>query len=165
VCRPSLTRGCERLATCRRLARCQGWIHIPFRGQQRGRDKAADPGITCAATPHSALCPTTPTPFVSARTCSRINLVPVPAISPGGGQGPRSGAGHCGEATSTILPMGVPGGSSKRSSEGNFGRGLQWASTPVDRADRGNHPISRRVDTISKQYQDSDEGGGAPWES
>ncbi|MFD7707970.1 hypothetical protein ACFV6E_05075 [Streptomyces sp. NPDC059785] len=28
------------------------------------------------------------------------------------------------------------------------------ASTPVDRADRGNQPISRRVDTISKQYQE-----------
>ncbi len=41
------------------------------------------------------------------------------------------------------------------------------------RADKGNQPISRRVDTISKQYQDDSskqhqddiEGGGAPWES
>ncbi|KPI18857.1 hypothetical protein OK074_7822, partial [Actinobacteria bacterium OK074] len=68
-----------------------------------------------------------------------------------------------------------------------------WTSTPVDRADRGNQPISRRVDTISKQYQvrrnrtaspgtttatttaaaatattttaTAAAGGGAPWES
>jgi hypothetical protein len=33
------------------------------------------------------------------------------------------------------------------------------------RADKGNQPISRRVDTICKQYQDDNEGGGAPWES
>lgn len=32
-------------------------------------------------------------------------------------------------------------------------------------ADRGNQPIDRRVDTISKQYQDGSEGGGARWES
>ena len=55
-------------------------------------------------------------------------------------------------------------------------RELSEASTSVDRADRGNQPISRRVDTISKQYQamryppsgkqdGSSYGGGAPWES
>ncbi|GAA3500363.1 hypothetical protein GCM10019016_074690 [Streptomyces prasinosporus] len=57
-------------------------------------------------------------------------------------------------------------------------RELRQASTPVDRADRGNQPIDRRVDTISKQYQlgsarpgvrgstqDGSYGGGAPWES
>lgn len=66
-------------------------------------------------------------------------------------------------------------------------------STTVDGADRGNQPIYRRVDTISKQYQvssthqhdrkthkhdrkhdrkhdsktrsDGHDGGGAPWES
>jgi hypothetical protein len=55
--------------------------------------------------------------------------------------------------------------------------GEEWASTPVDEADRGNQPIYRRVDTISKQYQvsrtqhdgktrsDGNDGGGAPWES
>ncbi|GAA4101567.1 hypothetical protein GCM10022284_45730 [Streptomyces hundungensis] len=49
--------------------------------------------------------------------------------------------------------------------------------TLVHRAQKGNQPISRRVDTISKQYQESDseqnrqqdqddnDGGGAPWES
>jgi hypothetical protein len=165
VCRPSLTEGCERLPTSRRLARCQGWIHIPFQSPHGGTGRAAAPGITCAAAPNVASAPTAPSSHVSAGTCSRINLVPVRAISPGGGQTPQPGAGHCGEAASTILPMGVPRGSSRRSSEGNLGMGLQWASTPVDRADRGNQPISRRVDTISKQYQDDDEGGGAPWES
>lgn len=35
----------------------------------------------------------------------------------------------------------------------------------MDGADKGNHPISLRVDTISKQYQDGNDGGGAPWES
>ncbi|GGX17021.1 hypothetical protein GCM10010383_53990 [Streptomyces lomondensis] len=53
-------------------------------------------------------------------------------------------------------------------------RELRQASTPVGRADRGNQPIDRRVDTISKQYQasgpqgstqDGSDGGGAPWES
>ncbi|GJF21290.1 hypothetical protein SHO565_18540 [Streptomyces sp. HO565] len=62
-------------------------------------------------------------------------------------------------------------------------RELREASTPVDGADRGNQPIDRRVDTISKQYQvdsarthgttsstqgsgqDGSDGGGAPWES
>ena len=69
-------------------------------------------------------------------------------------------------------------------------RERRQASTPVDRADRGNQPIHRRVDTISKQYQveqcrvagpvretgrdggthgsrtqDGNGGGGAPWES
>lgn len=34
---------------------------------------------------------------------------------------------------------------------------LREVSTLVDRADRGNHPFSRRVDTISKQYQDEDD--------
>ncbi|BAU84557.1 hypothetical protein SLA_3650 [Streptomyces laurentii] len=37
--------------------------------------------------------------------------------------------------------------------------------TLVHRAEKGNQPISRRVDTISKQYQDDSAGGGAPWES
>jgi hypothetical protein len=58
--------------------------------------------------------------------------------------------------------------------EGELHRELRQASTPVDRADRGNQPIDRRVDTISKQYQasgpqgsaqDGSDGGGAPWES
>ncbi|EFE68338.1 predicted protein [Streptomyces viridosporus ATCC 14672] len=57
-------------------------------------------------------------------------------------------------------------------------RELRQASTPVDRADRGNQSIDPRVDTISKQYQvnsarhgarrstqDGSDGGGAPWES
>ncbi|MBB6437336.1 hypothetical protein HNQ79_003819 [Streptomyces candidus] len=35
----------------------------------------------------------------------------------------------------------------------------------MDWADKGNQPFSRRVDTISKQYQDDIDGGGAPWES
>ncbi|GAA4796104.1 hypothetical protein GCM10023220_23570 [Streptomyces ziwulingensis] len=63
--------------------------------------------------------------------------------------------------------------------EGGLQRELREASTPVDRSDRGNQPIDRRVDTISKQYQagsarvggtqgseqDGSDGGGAPWES
>ncbi|GAA4306281.1 hypothetical protein GCM10023086_24460 [Streptomyces venetus] len=60
--------------------------------------------------------------------------------------------------------------------EGEPHRELRHASTPVDRPDRGNQPIERRVDTISKQYQaqasgpqgstqDGSDGGGAPWES
>jgi hypothetical protein len=66
--------------------------------------------------------------------------------------------------------------------EGRLHRELRQASTPVDRADRGNQPIHRRVDTISKQYEwyqryqagkcplsglqdGSGYGGGAPWES
>ncbi len=76
-----------------------------------------------------------------------------------------------------------------RAFEGDSRRELREASTPVDRADRGNQPIERRVDTISKQYQvdsaretvpragsehdssthgsgqDGSDGGGAPWES
>jgi hypothetical protein len=40
-----------------------------------------------------------------------------------------------------------------REFEGDLRRELREASTPVDRADRGNQPIDRRVDTISKQYQ------------
>ncbi|GAA2535209.1 hypothetical protein GCM10010423_34930 [Streptomyces levis] len=58
--------------------------------------------------------------------------------------------------------------------EGALHRELRHASTPVGRPDRGNQPIDRRVDTISKQYQasgpqgstqDGSDGGGAPWES
>jgi hypothetical protein len=75
-------------------------------------------------------------------------------------------------AASTILD--------RRSRPGEFEeelrRELRQASTPVDGADRGNQPIHRRVDTISKQYQavqyplcgvqdGSSYGGGAPWES
>ncbi|GGR56792.1 hypothetical protein GCM10010220_03700 [Streptomyces parvulus] len=76
-----------------------------------------------------------------------------------------------------------------REFEEELQRELREASTPVDRADRGNQPIERRVDTISKQYQvdsartsgahtgstqgsstqgsgqDGSDGGGAPWES
>ncbi|GHI91340.1 hypothetical protein TPA0906_37790 [Streptomyces olivaceus] len=51
--------------------------------------------------------------------------------------------------------MSTRGGPSRRSPEfeGQLQRELREASTPVDRADRGNQPIERRVDTISKQYQ------------
>ncbi|GAA2275017.1 hypothetical protein GCM10010415_48090 [Streptomyces atrovirens] len=68
--------------------------------------------------------------------------------------------------------------SSPKEFEEGLRRELRQASTPVDRADRGNQPIDRRVDTISKQYQvggarngapgstqDGSYGGGAPWES
>jgi hypothetical protein len=96
-------------------------------------------------------------PYVSAATGSRINLVPMKAVSPGAGRGPQSGAGHWSSAASTILGR---------------TRYIRSASTPVDGADRGNQPIHRRVDTISKQYQVSSrtrdashDGGGAPWES
>ncbi|GGX78009.1 hypothetical protein GCM10010515_52380 [Streptomyces fructofermentans] len=63
------------------------------------------------------------------------------------------------------IPYGVVAGEFEEALRRERAGGLQWASTPVERADRGNQPISRRVDTISKQYQGDDIGGGAPWES
>lgn len=163
----------ERLPTCRRLARWMGWIHIRFRGPAVGRRTSASAPHQPRFTPASPAGPPRTAPRIPPSPSSTYQREPVHVStsyrsrpSPQeGGQGPQSGAGHCGDATSTILLIRSARGSSKRGFPGNFGRGLQWASTSVDRADRGNQPISRRVDTISKQYQGNDEGGGAPWES
>jgi hypothetical protein len=95
VCPRALPFRCRGLPTSRRLARWRGWVHIPYpwpppprltRNGAPGRDRR-------------------PAQFrhVSTSAGSRINLVPVPAISTGGGQGPRSGAGHWSRAASTIL--------------------------------------------------------------
>ena len=51
--------------------------------------------------------------YVSTWTASRINLVPVTAISPGGGQGPQSGAGHLSAAPSTILGRSTDGSTAR----------------------------------------------------
>lgn len=163
VCPRALPFRCWRLPTSRRLARWRGWVHIPYPWPPRPRitvNGATSGGRTPAPLRH-----------VSTSAGSRINLVPVPAISTGGGQGPRSGAGHWSRAASTILGR-VRAGEFEEELRWEAGRGPQWASapvTPADGADRGNQPISRRVDTISKQYgrstQSGDDGGGAPWES
>lgn len=149
-----------RLPTPRTLARGQGWVHIPYRGA------AAHQGRRHPAPTHRS------SGYVSTRVCSRINLVPVPPVSPGAGRGPQSGAGHLSAAASTILDRTESAGGVRRGAP----QGTSEASTPVDEADRGNQPIDRRVDTISKQYQvrqyplcgvqdGSSYGGGAPWES
>jgi hypothetical protein len=241
VCPQALPPGGWRLPTCRRLARCTGWIHIPFpwagppvplsgtplarppistlqrpagttpaphrrssaphiaphqrpRTLTHPRRLPPEPPSAPATSrrtptrperhaphhahrpqhlpPHPRRTPRTPH-HVPTWTGSRINLVPVTAISPGGGQGPQSGAGHLSAAPSTIL-----------------GRSSAQAvvQKEFDGPTRGNQPIYRRVDTISKQYQGSqhdnrhdnhhdsrhggrydsqcgDDGGGAPWES
>ena len=196
VCPRALPPGGWRLPTCRRLARCTGWIHIPFPWAgppvpASGTLRARPPSGVTGSHPTRPLAPVTPSDLplrtpptprhvsthVSTWTGSRINLVPVTAISPGGGQGPQSGAGHLSAAPSTIL-----------------GRSSAQAvvQKEFDGPTRGNQPIYRRVDTISKQYQGSqhdnhhyrhrdrhhgsrhggrydsqcgDDGGGAPWES
>jgi hypothetical protein len=106
VCLWSLTEWCEPLSTCRRLARCPGWNHIPF-----PRPRAP------------------PAPHVSGVTGSRINLVPVQRISPGVGRTAQSGAGHWSGSASTIHGRSSAGKSSKRGLSGNFGRGLRKVST------------------------------------
>lgn len=108
------------------------------------------------------------------------------SASPQESDGPHSqvrdtGPGAPLRSMAEAVPGRVRRGASQGTSGGDFGRCRQ----PVDRADRGNQPISRRVDTISKQYQqgrvgrlvqqgrkddsklyqDGNDGGGAPWES
>jgi hypothetical protein len=108
------------------------------------------------------------------------------SASPQESDGPHSqvrdtGRGAPLRSMAEAVPGRVRRGASQGTSGGDFGRCRQ----PVDRADRGNQPISRRVDTISKQYQqgrvgrlvqqgrkddsklyqDGNDGGGAPWES
>lgn len=122
------------------------------------------------------------------RTASRINLVPVAPFSPGAGQSPQPGAGHWSAAPSTIHGRGLARARPKEF-EGEPRRERRQASTPVGPGGRGNQPIDRGVDTISKQYQlcgarnsapgsrrgrrsrrqgstqDGNAGGGATWES
>lgn len=144
VCRPSPTEWCERLPTCRRLARCQGWIHIPFPRPSRPAPPVpatgnrrpgalAPPGprpprLPIRHRPRPSLPPRHPS-HVSDRTGSRINLVPVLRISPGAGRAAQSGAGHWSWGASTIHGRSCAGKSSKRGLPGNFGRGLRKAST------------------------------------
>ena len=92
VCLRAVPPGGWRLPTCRRLARCPGWIHIPY-----------PPPVTCPGDHRHPLRTPRTSRYVSTWAGSRINLVPVGAISPGGGQGPQSGAGHLSAAPSTIL--------------------------------------------------------------
>ena len=107
---------CWGLPTSRRLARWRWWLHTPF---------------PPPPWPHSPPRPNrTGRDYVSTRACSRINLVPVQPISYGGGQGAQSGAGHWFGATSTIWVR-------PEEFEGELHRELRQASTPVDRADRG----------------------------
>lgn len=114
--------------------------------------------------PHTRDHPHSARPFhrVSRSPGSRINLVPVPAISPGEGRG----RGPVRDTGLRPALRSMPGRSSKRS---------RW----------GNRLFTRGVDTISKQYrryrarqrtehhthhteqgkEPTRDGGGAPWES
>jgi hypothetical protein len=180
VCLRAVDLVARRLPTRRTLARGPGCVHIP-----------------CSGAEVTARGPRQP-PYVSATTGSRINLVPMAAVSPGAGPPAQSGAGHWSSATSTILGRRPSRSTSGRASTSPHGSGIggtqpmrsararigsTWRSPyrtgwrgrrrhPVGGADRGNQPIHRRVDTISKQYQVSSttrdashDGGGAPWES
>ena len=163
VCLPAPALSARPLPTPRTLARRTGWIHIASR-------RAPPPGHHPRRARRAPQRRTHRTPHVSRRRASRINLVPVQAICPGGGPGPQPGAGHWTSPTSTIHAAGHAPGSSK---------GSRW----------GNRLIGGRVDTISEQYQQyparqpakqrpsggrgsgteqarrGRDGGGAPWES
>lgn len=107
------------LPTSRTLARRTGWVHIPSRPPaRRHRALRHTPGLPQPHLHHPVLRrpgPAIPAPalapaadaalapaHVSGRRDSRINLVPVPGISPGGGPGPQPGAGHWSSPASTI---------------------------------------------------------------
>jgi len=181
VCRPSPTKWCERLPTSRRLARCQRWNHIPF-PRPRSRPGQGSRAGHLARTGVGAHHTSQPEP-VHVSTSYRSLASPQ---EPDGPLGQVRDTGHGAPLRSMagVVPGGVRRGVPKGTSGGDSGRRRQ----PVDRADRGNQPISRRVDTISKQYeqdprhehdphdphdqeddsklyQDGYEGGGAPWES
>jgi hypothetical protein len=175
VCLPAPCLAVRRLPTPRTLARGPGWIHIPSPrpgphqhrhiARPRARPqttRAAEPSATYQRVPvhvsTSYRYPASPQEPVRLHSRVRDTCLRPPL---------RSLAG--------LRPYGVSEESSKGSSQGNFDR-RRHPSTPVDRADRGNQPIHRRVDTISKQYQvrqypqrgmqdGSSYGGGAPWES
>lgn len=194
VCRPSPTEWCERLPTCRRLARCQGWIHIPFPRPSRPAPPSPRPATAGPAPlprpargPRGSRSGTGRVPHSRPGTLHTFQTEPVhvstsyrSCASPQEPGGPHSqvrdtGRGAPLRSMAGVVPGRVRRGASQGTSGGDFGRRRQ----PVDRADRGNQPISRRVDTISKQYQqgqqdqtgdsklyqDGNEGGGAPWES
>lgn len=162
VCPGCLPLGGWRLPTPRTLARWKGWVHIPCPRRQ---------------TPHRTFdVPATYQP-VPVHVSTSYRYPP----SPQEGVGVHSQVRDTGlrpplrsmQAYRRRLRAAVP----PEEFEEELHRELRHASTPVGRADRGNQPIDRRVDTISKQYQqnpasgpqgstqDGSQGGGAPWES
>lgn len=164
VCpRASAPCGGRCLPTSRRLARPGPWIHIAFPTRsRRGRERPRTGAGPCPSPPRPRHRPA-PTGIDRAPTALR----PRPPVR---------------DRTGTTVRCGTLGGGHLYDPGQTYREvpGAQRASTTVDGADRGNQPIQRRVDTISKQYQasttrqydgktrnDSDghDGGGAPWES
>jgi hypothetical protein len=191
VCPPADAPWGRRLPTSRTLARWQGWVHITCPGAAAHQRLRFRPPRTRPAGPSR---PTNPSTLRLRINVYLFTYQPrtVPARLP------RSRAGstvRCGTLVSgrlydpwqDISPRPrqdwVP-----QEFEVELRREPRQASTPVDGADRGNQPIYRRVDTISKQYDRQDQhkqyparqyplsttsgmqdgssdGGGAPWES
>lgn len=194
VCRPSLTEWCERLPTSRRLARCQGWIHIPFPSPGHPRSTAPASGAPGpvpvrrpACTPRGPASAVdrlrhmdTVPPHTSQTEPGHVSTSYRSCPSPQEPDGPHSQVRDTGRgAPLRSMARVVPGRVRRGPSQGTCGGDFRRRRQPVDRADRGNQPISRRVDTISRQYeqrqhdqvddsklyQDGYAGGGAPWES
>jgi hypothetical protein len=172
VCPPALSPWGWRLPTRRTLARWPGWVHIPYcraAAHQHGLP-AGLPALSGVGPPST---PPAPYQHVPVHVSTSYRSRPSPQEP---GQVHSQVRDTCHRPPLRSWAEGVRGTSSKGSFGGNLRRELRQASTPVDGADRGNQPIHRRVDTISKQYQarqhpqggtqdDSDYGGGAPWES
>jgi hypothetical protein len=162
VCPGRLPLAGRRLPTPRTLARWKGWVHIPYPRRQRPH-RTFDAPATYQGVP------------VHVSTSYRYR------------PSPQEGVGVHSQVRDTGLPpplrslSGIHEAVTRSSSTGGVRRGApQGTSSCVDTvggADRGNQPIGRRVDTISKQYQqypasgpqgsaqDGSQGGGAPWES
>jgi hypothetical protein len=159
VCPGRLPLGGRRLPTRRTLARWKGWVHIPYRRRQTPRRTFDVPATYRRVPVHvstSYRYPLSPQEAVGVHSQVRDTGLRPPL---------RSLAGVLKRLRAAVL---------REEFEEELHRELRHASTPVGRADRGNQPIDRRVDTISKQYQasgpqgstqDGSDGGGAPWES
>jgi hypothetical protein len=159
VCPGRLPRWGRRLPTPRTLARWKGWVHIPYPRRQ---------------TP----CRTIDVPATYQRVPVHVSTSYRYPPSPQ----ERSGSTvRCGTLVFSRLydpcqayRRRIRAAVTPEEFEDELHRELRPASTPVGGADRGNQPIERRVDTISKQYQpsgprgstqDGSYGGGASWES
>lgn len=99
---------------------------------------------------------------VSRSPGSRINLVPVPAISPGEGRG----RGPVRDTGPGPALRSMPGRSSERSGWGNrlFARGVDTISKQYRRY-RATHRTEQHRHHTEQDKEPTRDGGGAPWES
>jgi len=173
VCLPSLALLRERLPTCRRLARCQGWNHIPFPRPPRPRTAApARPALRGPTGPVPLPCPASrperlrvprrPPPHQGPGTRHTFQTEPVhvstsyrSSASPQESDGPHSQVRDTGrEAPLRSMAEAVPGrvrrGASQGTSGGDFGSVDNPSTVPTGGTSRFPDAWIRSVSSTSK---------------